>query len=191
MIKLFPILVGGGGGSSGGFTNGSAAAPSISFSGDTNTGIYLVSGDTLGFAVAGFLAAQINASTLITSGVNLSAGGNFLLQYKDTITAQTTGTTLSGSNTGQIYSNEGAGGAITLTLPTSAAQGTVYTFMVATAANLVIQAPASETIRIGASVSSAAGTATNGAVGSAITLVKLTSNSWYAKAAPNGTWTLA
>lgn len=51
--------------------NGSAAAPSLSFSGDATTGLYLAAFEQLGFAVAG-----VNAGTLTANGLLLPVGIN-------------------------------------------------------------------------------------------------------------------
>ena len=42
--------------------NGSAGTPAFSFSGDTNTGMYNISGDTLGFSTAGTARMRIDSS---------------------------------------------------------------------------------------------------------------------------------
>lgn len=49
--------------------NGSASSPSLSFTGDSATGIYLAASQQLGFAVAG-----VNAGTLTASGLLLPVG---------------------------------------------------------------------------------------------------------------------
>ena len=51
--------------------NGSASAPSLSFSGDATTGLYLAAFEQLGFAVAG-----VNAGTLTANGLLLPVGIN-------------------------------------------------------------------------------------------------------------------
>lgn len=55
-----------GGGSTVQFGAGSAAAPSITFSGDTNTGIYSPAADTIAFAEGGVEAMRLNASGQLT-----------------------------------------------------------------------------------------------------------------------------
>ena len=50
--------------------NGTNAAPSFTFSSDTNTGIYRVGADSLGFATAGTLAMTIGSTQLV--GINTS-----------------------------------------------------------------------------------------------------------------------
>ncbi len=55
--------------------NGSAAAPSLSFSGDAGTGLYLAASNQLGFAVNGAAAGQLTSSGLLLPvGIN---GGAF------------------------------------------------------------------------------------------------------------------
>ena len=57
---------------------GSAASPSLTFAGDTDTGIYRISADSLGITTGGALRAQFN-NTGIVSSLNLysSSGGEF------------------------------------------------------------------------------------------------------------------
>lgn len=51
--------------------NGSAAAPSLSFTGDATTGLYLAASHQLGFAVNGLSAGQLTPSgLLLTVGIN-------------------------------------------------------------------------------------------------------------------------
>ena len=49
--------------------NGSAAAPSLNFTGDTTTGLYLAASGQLGFAIGGS-----SAGTLTSSGLLLPVG---------------------------------------------------------------------------------------------------------------------
>jgi len=67
------------GGSSGvtiGVSDGTVSAPSIKFTGDTNTGIYRGGTDILKFVTAGTDAITIDASQNVTIGNNLSITGN-------------------------------------------------------------------------------------------------------------------
>jgi hypothetical protein len=71
--------------------NGSATAPAYSFSGDTNTGMYWISADTLGFTAGGGERARLN-STGLAIGVNspsarlhaVSTGQQLRLGYNTT-----------------------------------------------------------------------------------------------------------
>jgi len=60
--------------------DGSASSPSFSFSGDTNTGIYNVSTDTIGFTTNGTLTAFLNSSGVFAldagTGADISLGGS-------------------------------------------------------------------------------------------------------------------
>ena len=58
------------------FADGSNSAPSISFTSDTNTGIYRGGTDILKFVTAGTDAITIDASQNVTIGNNLSITGN-------------------------------------------------------------------------------------------------------------------
>ncbi len=61
----------------GGFANGSAASPSIFFTSDTNTGIYRVGADQLGFATGGVLGALVDSGQRLLLGptTSRSVGG--------------------------------------------------------------------------------------------------------------------
>ena len=55
---------------------GSAAAPSLTFSGDTNTGIFSPAADTIAFSEGGVEALRINSSgTVVLSGGDTTANG--------------------------------------------------------------------------------------------------------------------
>ena len=51
--------------------NGSAAAPSLSFTGSPTTGLYLAASNQLGFAING-----VNAGTLASTGLRMPVGIN-------------------------------------------------------------------------------------------------------------------
>jgi len=59
-------------------SNGSSAAPSLNFSGDTTTGVYLVASGQLGFAVGGSNGMTLNASTGLTVQNQVTALGGIL-----------------------------------------------------------------------------------------------------------------
>lgn len=61
----------------GGFANGSAAAPAMFFTSDTNTGIYRVGADQLGFATGGVLGAVVDSGQRLLLGptTSRSVGG--------------------------------------------------------------------------------------------------------------------
>ena len=49
--------------------NGAAASPTLNFTGDTSTGLYLVGSGQLGFSAAG-----VNGMTLATTGLRVAVG---------------------------------------------------------------------------------------------------------------------
>jgi len=56
--------------------NGSASAPSLSFANDTNTGLYSVGADQIGFSTNGTLRATFSTSTLLMA-TSISMAGNY------------------------------------------------------------------------------------------------------------------
>lgn len=74
-------------------------------------------------------------------------------------------------------------------LPSSPAQGTTISFVVDTPSILTIQANTGQFIRVGASISSSAGTCANKAIGDSITLVyRASDTTWFSLSGPQGTW---
>jgi hypothetical protein len=83
-------------------------------------------------------------------------------------------------------------GTATGTLPASPAQGDTIKFIVDTTQILTIQATGTQVIRLGAAVSSAAGTIVSANQGDAITLVYRTSDTaWIADSSIGNLWTTA
>jgi hypothetical protein len=103
-------------------SNGSAAAPTFSFSSDPNTGIYLPSADLLGFTVNGVLRWTINSTGILadsaagipgvsvldiaTHGVVSNSGGTIggFLAYNDTDYTETYFRADPFTNSGGLYS---------------------------------------------------------------------------------------
>lgn len=86
------------------------------------------------------------------------------------------------------FTNEGAAGQVILTLPTAVA-GLTITAYVQAAQNLRVLATGSETVRVGATVSGAAGYAEAATVGNALTLRAINATEWVA-ISNVGTWTV-
>lgn len=104
--------------------------------------------------------------------------------------AHTASDTLTAAETGSTHTNLGAAGAITLTLP-AAAVGLEFTFYVAAAQTLTIQAVGNDTIRIGtAAAGAAAGSAAADAEGEWVTLRGISTTQWVSIGSL-GTWTVA
>lgn len=92
------------------------------------------------------------------------------------------------SESGEVYTNEGDADGATITLP-AAANGLTYTALVQTAQTLTVTASAGDTIRLGSSVTAAAGSITSNVVGSSVTLVAINATEWAATAVV-GSWSL-
>jgi len=92
------------------------------------------------------------------------------------------------SESGEVYTNEGDADGATITLPTAAA-GLTYTVYVQTAQTLTVTAGTGDTIRLGDTVTAAAGSFTSAVVGSALTLVAINATEWVAIAVV-GSWSV-
>jgi hypothetical protein len=105
-----------------------------------------------------------------------------------TVTADADGRVIAVSESGSVFTNEGAAGLDTFTLPAAAA-GLYFTFVVQDADGIKIQAVGNDTIRLGdpVEVSGAAGFAQSTAIGSTLTLVAINAVEWVAVAL-NGSW---
>lgn len=93
------------------------------------------------------------------------------------------------TDTFMTFTNAGAAGSVTLTLPTPSV-GLEYEFVVVAAQSLVVNVDGSVVIAIGELLSSAGGTATASSPYSSLRLKCLSSTLWVAIAV-TGTWTLA
>lgn len=91
---------------------------------------------------------------------------------------------------GKLFTNTGGASTFTLPVAQNATRGLHFMFCVQAAANLVVQAPGSDTININNVVSVAGGTASSNAVGSFLHLVNVGNNQWIAASAP-GAWVVA
>jgi hypothetical protein len=127
----------------------------------------------------------------IQSITDSRAGHNVIMPYgagglKQTIEAHTGDDTLTAAESGSVHSNLGATGTVTLTLPASAPEGTVFTFAVQAAQELRID-PGTATIRddSGQTVDKYKSA---DAVGECLSLVADSNGDW-ATTAKNGTWT--
>lgn len=131
-----------------------------------------------------------NGSNTTTIG-NSSITKCFLqggLKCERIITAKTGNYTVLVADSNTLFTNEGAGGAIILTLPT-AVVGLIYEFYVQVAQTLTITASAGDTIRNAGSVSSAAGTAYANTVGNLVKITAINATEWVVETV-QGTWTL-
>jgi hypothetical protein len=95
---------------------------------------------------------------------------------------------ITSSESGSVFTNEGATALNYHTLPT-AASGLTYTFYVQDADGIRVTANTGDTIRIDTSVSASAGYAESTTVGSSVTLTAINATEWVATSVI-GTWTL-
>lgn len=87
------------------------------------------------------------------------------------------------------FTNTGATGSVTFTLPTAAA-ALSYCFYVDTAQTFVIAADSGHTIRNGLSVTSSGGNFTSNTIGNQMCLRALNGTEWYVYSGPTGSWTV-
>jgi len=141
--------------------------------------------------------AHIRLAVVTTSGGDIESiadyrtGHNFVMPYgaggvKKTIEAHTSNDTLTAAESGSVHSNLGATGTVTLTLPASAPEGTVFVFAVQAAQELRID-PGSATIRDD-SGQTADKYKSADAIGECLALIADSNGDW-ATIAKNGTWT--
>ncbi len=140
---------------------------------------------------------HIRLAQVTTSGGDIEsitdcrAGHNIVVPWgagglKKAVEAHTGDETLTATESGSIHSNLGATATVTLTLPASAAAGTVLTFAVQAAQELRVD-PGTAAIR-DSSGQTAGKYKSAGAVGTCLSLVADTNGDW-ATIAKSGTWT--
>lgn len=137
------------------------------------------------------LAVVTTSSGEIQSIVDAREGHNFCVPYaaggiKKDIAAHTSDDSLSEAESGGVHTNLGATGVVTLTLPESAAAGTVFSFAVQSANELRIE-PGSAAIR-DTSGQAAGKYKSADAIGESITLAADSNGDWVT-VAKNGDWT--
>jgi len=103
--------------------------------------------------------------------------------------AHTSGDTLTDDESWKLHTNEGATAEAELTLPAAAANKGPHLFYCADTDGIKVRAGSGDTIRIGASVSSAAGYVKSITIGSWLWLVAINDTEWVA-INEGGTWTI-
>ncbi len=94
---------------------GSAAAPSLTFSGDTNTGIFSPAADTIAFSEGGVEALRINSSgTVVLSGGDTTANGTGIT-FPATQSASSNANTLDDYEEGTWTPTDTSGAGLTFT----------------------------------------------------------------------------
>ena len=105
------------------------------------------------------------------------------------VTAQaSTPLTLTSSDSGKVYTNEGASAQIVFNLPTAAADLN-YTFIIQDTDGIQVVAASGDTIRVAGSVSAAAGNIAATTVGNTVQIVAINATEWVATYYV-GTWTV-
>lgn len=167
-----------------------AAAPTLAF-GDLDTGFYESSDDNLVITTGGGIKYTITSGGDINqANSTLSINNNGFVQGRIGVTVQaTTPKSLNATTeTGVLYTNEGASAKIVFNLP-SAAVRYIYEFFVQDTDGIQVVASAGDTIRINGSVSAAAGNIDSTTVGSWARLVAINATEWVA-CGSSGTWTV-
>lgn len=134
----------------------------------------------------------LNVSSPYSGNIQLNnfGGGTLGFIYSDVLSARTSNATLSNVvDPGVTFTNTGAAGTVTLTLPASPALGNKYRFVITTNQTFTITANTSQTIRNGGSVSASAGNISSNTVGNVVEIEYVGTNTWYVMYII-GTWTL-
>lgn len=154
-----------------------------------NITLEVTGGSTVGQTITGDSGGELsptdgNWNILGGPGVTTSGSGS-TLTINSVVFTDTTAATLAVDNG---YFATAAG---TYDLPATAAQGEMLVVVCDTAGAVVLDAPASNFIRIGSSITSDGGTITSTAIGDSVTLrYRLSSLTWEATAVI-GSWTFA
>jgi hypothetical protein len=171
--------------------NGVSHYDSSRFTVDAN-GFVSVSGSGIGQTITGDSGGALSPSSgnwnvLGRSGSKTSGSGS-TLTIKSPPYSDQGGTTTVTLNSGSFVT-----AAITLTLPASAglADGDLFEFVCTTADVLIIQAVDAQKIRLGSSISSAAGTLTSTAIGDAVVLRFRATDGFFYATSSIGNWTIA
>jgi len=127
----------------------------------------------------------------IDSITDCRAGHNFVIPYGSggisrAIEAHTTDDTLTCAESGSVHTNSGSTGMVTLTLPSSAPQGTVFTFAVQAVQELRVD-PGTAAIRDDSGQTAGKYKSAN-STGACISVIADASGDWVT-VAKNGTWT--
>ena len=139
---------------------------------------------------------HIRLAQVCTSGGDIDSitdcrtGHNIIMPYgaggiKKSIEAHTDDDTLTASESGSVHTNLGASATVTLTLPTSAPAGTVFSFAVQAAQQLHID-PGTAAIRDDSGQTADKYKSAN-TIGASLTIISDSAGNW-ATIAKNGTW---
>lgn len=131
---------------------------------------------------------------LLKAGVTtLSPTTGAATALRFTVTPHTSDTAVASSESFSVHTNDGAAGAVVLTLPVlgSGTAGVVYIFYLLAAQNLDITARSGDRIQLGTTgLSADAGFIRSATVGAAAALIALNSSRWGAFELGAGPWTI-
>jgi hypothetical protein len=156
-------------------------------------GVGLSSGDKITWASGGNALSGMDLAVTRTGAnvleVNAGTAGTlgFLLAGR-VVTAKTSNYTVVTADKSTLFTNAGAAGTVVFTLPAAVA-GNTYEFYRDANFTVQITAGASTTIRVGTTVTAAAGNVTLDAVGSRIRLVAISTTSWVGDLTGTATFT--
>jgi hypothetical protein len=163
-----------------------AAADTVLSVQDNNGSGSLLTVDGVGLAQV----ATAGGFSILSRGRIVSGGGDGVLSATNTagtgtasinqgrnIEAVTTTKSPAVTESWEIYTNSGDADGATVTLP-AAASFVCYTFVVEAAQTFTITADASDTIRVGASVTAAGGSIDSATIGDSVTLCGITAGTW-------------
>lgn len=145
-------------------------------------------GKTITGDSGGALSPSSNNWNILGLGGSKTSGSGATLTIKSPPFSQVGGSATSSLNTGEFVT-----AVVTRTLPASAGliDGDLFIYVCTTAGQLTIQTVSAQKIRIGSSISTAAGTAKSNAIGDSVTLRFNATDGFFYAVSVIGTWTLA
>jgi len=151
--------------------------------GNTAAGIFLSSDGTFYFSSSTSANGGLNDLSLVRAGTNTlrvgrgtTAGVGFVNMGR-AVTAKTSGYSVVVNDSNTFFTNTGAGGSVTFTLPTPVV-GMMYEFYRDANQTVVIDVSTGVTIQVGASTTTSGGDVTLDAVGSSIRITAISTTQW-------------
>lgn len=151
--------------------------------GNTAAGIFLSSDGTFYFSSSTSANGGLNDLSMVRAGTNTlrvgrgtTAGVGFVNMGR-LVTAKTSGYSVVANDSNTFFTNTGAGGSVTFTLPTPVV-GMMYEFYRDANQTVVIDVGSGVTIQVGASATTSGGDVTLDAVGSSIRITAISTTQW-------------
>lgn len=183
------------------FADGGLGAPGIAFASHPDAGIYYAPGNGVGITQNGGIicvffdsggAPHFSNDLVLAAAARIhnSSGSVFFLDgsantlpggFNHRVLPETAAYTIQSLDSGVTFTNTGAVGSVTYTLPTPAFLGFHIRFVPTVSQAMVLQAPAGMTMRVDEThVSSSGGTLTYaiGSIGRSFTLEYVATNTW-------------